>query len=38
VAPVSVTRKEVHGPGLSTNIRVLSVVITPYWDEAWIGK
>ncbi len=38
VAPVSVTRKEVHGPGLSTNIPVLSVVITPYWDQAWIGK
>jgi peptide/nickel transport system substrate-binding protein len=38
VAPVSVTRKEVHGPGLSTPTRVLSVVITPSWDEAWIGK
>jgi peptide/nickel transport system substrate-binding protein len=38
VAPVSVTASDVHGPGLTTNIPVISTVITPYWDEAWIGK
>ena len=37
-APVSVTAGDVHGPGLSTQIPVISTVITPYWDEAWIGK
>jgi peptide/nickel transport system substrate-binding protein len=37
-APVSVTASDVHGPGLSTQIPVLSTVIVPYWDEAWIGK
>ena len=37
-APVSVTASGVHGPGLSTQIPVISTVITPYWDEAWIGK
>jgi peptide/nickel transport system substrate-binding protein len=37
-APVSVTAKDVHGPGLSTNIPVISTVIVPYWDQAWIGK
>ena len=38
VAPVSVVSSDVHGPGLSTNIPVISTVINPYWDEAWIGK
>lgn len=38
VAPVSVTASDVHGPGLSTSIPVISTVINPYWDEAWIGK
>jgi peptide/nickel transport system substrate-binding protein len=37
-APVSVTASDVHGPGLSAQIPVISTVITPYWDEAWIGK
>jgi peptide/nickel transport system substrate-binding protein len=37
-APASVTASDVHGPGLTTNIPVISTVITPYWDEAWIGK
>lgn len=37
-APVSVTASNVHGPGLSTNIPVISTVIVPYWDQAWIGK
>lgn len=36
--PASVVASDVHGPGLSTNIPVLSTVITPYWDQAWIGK
>jgi peptide/nickel transport system substrate-binding protein len=38
VAPASVTASGVHGPGLTTSIPVISTVITPYWDEAWIGK
>jgi peptide/nickel transport system substrate-binding protein len=38
VAPVSVVASDVHGPGLSTNIPIISTVISPYWDEAWIGK
>jgi peptide/nickel transport system substrate-binding protein len=37
-APVSVTASNVHGPGLTTEIPVISTVIVPYWDEAWIGK
>ena len=37
-APVSVTASDVHGPGLTTQIPVISTVIVPYWDEAWIGK
>ncbi|MGH3207264.1 MAG: ABC transporter substrate-binding protein [Trebonia sp.] len=37
-APVSVTASDVHGPGLTTEIPVISTVIVPYWDEAWIGK
>jgi peptide/nickel transport system substrate-binding protein len=37
-APVSVTASDVHGPGLTTSIPVISTVIVPYWDEAWIGK
>lgn len=37
-APVSVTAKGVHGPGLSSQIPVPSVVISPYWDQVWIGK
>lgn len=37
-APASVVASDVHGPGLSENIPVLSTVITPYWDQAWIGK
>jgi len=37
-APVSVVASDVHGPGLSTQIPVISTVIVPYWDEAWIGK
>ncbi|MGH3246709.1 MAG: ABC transporter substrate-binding protein [Trebonia sp.] len=37
-APVSVTASDVHGPGLSTAIPVISTVIIPYWDQAWIGK
>jgi peptide/nickel transport system substrate-binding protein len=37
-APVSVTAKNVHGPGLSTQIPIISTVIVPYWDQAWIGK
>src|ERR1700761_7796268 len=38
VAPVSITASAVHGPGLTTNIPIISTVIAPYWDEAWIGK
>ncbi|MGH3279191.1 MAG: ABC transporter substrate-binding protein [Trebonia sp.] len=38
VAPVSVTASDVHGPGLSTNIPVISTVVNPYWDKAWVGK
>jgi peptide/nickel transport system substrate-binding protein len=37
-APVSVTASNVHGPGLTTNIPIISTVISPYWDQAWIGK
>jgi peptide/nickel transport system substrate-binding protein len=37
-APVSVVASKVHGPGLSTYVPVISTVIVPYWDQAWIGK
>jgi peptide/nickel transport system substrate-binding protein len=37
-APASITASDVHGPGLTTNIPIISTVISPYWDEAWIGK
>ncbi len=37
-APVSVTASDVHGPGLTANVPIISTVIVPYWDEAWIGK
>jgi peptide/nickel transport system substrate-binding protein len=37
-APVAVTAKGVYGPGLTSSIPVPSVVISPYWDEVWIGK
>ena len=38
VAPASVVASDVHGPGLSTTIPIISTVIGPYWDQAWIGK
>jgi peptide/nickel transport system substrate-binding protein len=37
-APVGVTAKGVYGPGLTSNIPVPSVVISPYWDQVWIGN
>jgi peptide/nickel transport system substrate-binding protein len=37
-APASLTTPNVHGPGLSENMPIPSVVIAPYWDQAWIGK
>ena len=37
-APVSVTAKGVNGPGLTTQIPVPSVVVSPYWDQVWIAK
>jgi peptide/nickel transport system substrate-binding protein len=36
-APVALA-SGAHGPGLTTSVPVPSVVISPYWDEAWIGK
>jgi peptide/nickel transport system substrate-binding protein len=38
VAPASVVASDVHGPGLSTTVPIISTVIGPYWDQAWIGK
>jgi peptide/nickel transport system substrate-binding protein len=38
VAPASVAASDVHGPGLSTTIPIISTVIGPYWDQAWVGK
>lgn len=38
VAPASVVASDVHGPGLSTTNPIISTVIGPYWDQAWIGK
>ncbi|HVT69847.1 MAG TPA: ABC transporter substrate-binding protein [Trebonia sp.] len=38
VAPASVAASNVHGPGLSTAIPIISTVIGPYWDQAWIGS
>lgn len=37
-APVAVTAKGVYGPGLTSNIPVPSVVVSPYWDQVWIGN
>jgi peptide/nickel transport system substrate-binding protein len=37
-APVAVTAKGVYGPGLTSDIPVPSVVISPYWDQVWIAK
>ena len=38
VAPASVTAKNVHGPGLTSSVPILAVVLAPYWDQVWIGK
>lgn len=38
LAPAAVTVKGVYGPGLTSAIPVPSVVISPYWDEIWMGK
>ena len=37
-APVSIALKNVHGPGIDQQIPVISTVIVPYWDQAWVGK
>lgn len=37
-APVAVTAKGVYGPGLTSQIPVPSVVVSPYWDEVWMAK
>ena len=37
-APISVTAKGVYGPGLTSEIPVPSVVISPYWDQVWMTK
>ena len=37
-APVAVTAKGVYGPGLTSDIPVPSVVVSPYWDQVWIVK
>lgn len=37
-APVSVTAKGVNGPGLTSQIPVPSVVVSPYWDQVWMAK
>lgn len=38
VAPAAVARKGVHGPGLTTKIRMDSVALLPIWDQVWIEK
>lgn len=37
-SPVAVTAKGVYGPGLTSDIPVPSVVISPYWDQVWTAK
>jgi peptide/nickel transport system substrate-binding protein len=38
VAPAAITRKGVHGPGLTTKIPMDSVALLPVWDEVWMEK
>jgi peptide/nickel transport system substrate-binding protein len=37
-APAALVAKGVHGPGLTSEMPTPSVVIAPYWDQAWTGK
>ena len=37
-APASIALKNVHGPGIDQNIPIISTVVIPYWDQAWVGK
>jgi len=37
-APASIALKNVHGPGIDQNIPIISTVVVPYWDQAWVGK
>jgi peptide/nickel transport system substrate-binding protein len=38
VAPAAVTRKGVHGPGLTSKIPMDSVALLPVWDQVWMEK
>ena len=37
-APASIALKNVHGPGIDQDIPIISTVVIPYWDQAWVGK